>query len=325
MNKNKHNFKSKEESIKKYLIDRKIAKDISLIEEVKGGIHNDVFHVKSDSGEIIYKKHLAVSKTFKNIILPPGRYENEKNSYQLLGKIVKQKIVPRLLYFDDKEEILILEYLGEDNRIDKKIKSLKPELFFEIGRVLAEISNKTYNSRELSATFNNSAFQELKYEYRYYKFIKNKKLYQVRDRLMEKARKNRVAFMHGDLRFNNIFVRNDSFYFIDFEGAFYADFALDPAYLTSDLLAYYYGYGDEKYKKMAQEFWRGFSTTFAIDTNLENLEWKIVKHAGFALLDKAIGVIKKDYSFAAPEILISKGEKIIVDDKIVKFGSLFID
>ncbi len=316
--------KDKSYEIRKYLFEKKIVEEVFDIEEMTGGIHNDVYHIFSDRGELVYKKHLSISKNFPDIVLPEGRYENEKNSYELLAKIFSKNVTPKLIYSDDAKKIIVLEYLEEGNRIDRKINSLELFDFFAMGEILAEIANLTYNKNEIASLFDKSEFQELKYEYRYYKFIENKELFKIRDDLMKSAKENRSVFSHGDPRFNNIFAQDDGVYFIDFEGAYFADASLDPSYLLSEILIYYFSTGKEEFKKMAESFWKGYIKTLKINIDMKNLERRIIKHCGFALLDKAIGVIKDDYSFISSEKVISRAEEIIISDKIVTFNSLFL-
>jgi tRNA A-37 threonylcarbamoyl transferase component Bud32 len=306
-----------DKNIKEYFLIHALAGEVFAVERAEGGIHNDVYLVKTDKGEFVYKKHLDVSRTFPDIALPRGRYENEKNAYALLGRILNFRMNPEIIYLDDKNKIMVMESMGEESRADKNIVKIDPGIFFKIGKMLAGIVNKTYEDGNIRQTFNNAEFQELKYEYRYYKFIDNKKLFKARDELMAAARTNRHAFMHGDPRLNNIFIKGNDFYFIDYEGAYFADVSLDCAYLLSEIFIIYLNDPMENYRKMAENLWKGFLDELKVPVSAAQLKRNIIQHLGFALLDKVKGIIKNDYSFIInPGRIIKISEEIILNEKI---------
>ncbi|HCU71052.1 MAG TPA: hypothetical protein DIC35_04885 [Candidatus Moranbacteria bacterium] len=311
------------DGVEKYILDKKLSDRVDSIERMSGGIHNDVFRVDTDRGDFVYKKHCDISRTFPDIILPEGRYENEKNSYSLMAEIFEEKINPEVIYFDDENKVIVMERLEEKNRADKMIDKINPDVFGRIGKALAQIINATSEKENLRATFNGTEFQELKYEYRYYKFITNEKLFKDRDRLMEKTRKSRRAFSHGDPRLNNLFIENDNFFFIDYEGAYCADVSLDIAYLMSEILVYYFNEPQELYKKFAINLWDGFVGEIKAVEIDKSLIRNIFQHVGFALLDKIYGVIKDDYLFVhSPEKIVEKAEELIINHDIDDINKL---
>jgi thiamine kinase-like enzyme len=316
---------NKIEIIEQYLREKKVVSEVFSVSRLKGGILNEVFLVKSDKGDLVYKKHLPYSHAFPEMKLPLGRYQNEKNAYNLLDKILNNKINPKLFLADDENEILVLEFLGEDNRIDKIIDQVDPEIFISVGKTLAEISNKTYKNQELAEVFGNHDFQELKYKFRYYELIGNdKEIFPVRDKIMKEMRENRVAFMHGDPRFNNMIIRDGQFYFFDYEGAFCADLPLDITYLLSEIFIHYFDTSTEHFKKMAQNLWRGYMNKLSLPVDMDHLEYKMVKHLGFALWDKIEGVVKDEYDFVKNRKKIKKiSRHLIIDESLKKFEQLF--
>ncbi len=293
-------------------------KKVTDISELKGGLLNHAYFAKTDLGPVVIKQYGQSIKDMPDFKLPSGRYETEKNAYLLFGKKLDQKINPQIYHFDDDKETIVMEYLDDTRRVDKIITSIPPEKFKGLGKLLAEIANTTYKKDELLPMFNGTEFQELKYQHRYYLHIKNPLLFKVRDEIMKQFRTNRVAVMHGDPRFNNMFFIEGKFYFIDYEGAYYADVSLDIAYLLAETLIYFYENPQGHYGEMAENLWTGFQENLKVPINQDELEQRIVKHICFALIDKVKGeVIKNDYLFVKDRLKAENlFEKIILNDNI---------
>jgi hypothetical protein len=56
---------------------------------------------------------------------------------------------------------------------------------------------------------------------------------------------------------------------------------------------------------------------------MDHLEYKMVKHLGFALWDKIEGVVKGEYNFVKDEERIKKvSRQLIIDENLRKFEQL---
>lgn len=298
--------------------------EATTIKELKDGHLNHTYYAETNRGPVVVKMYGASIKNVPSAKLPEGRYETERNAYQLLKEIIGEKINPTTYHFDDAQKIIVMEYFDGKQRVDLISDSINPKAYLELGNLLAEIANKTYGREELLPTFNGTEFQELKYHHRYYLHVDNPDLFAIRDRLMKSFRKNRHALMHGDLRFNNMFFIDGRFHFIDYEGAYIADISLDIAYLLAGVLIYFYEYPQKSYGEMARNLWGGFINALQIDSDNKELEYTVVKHAGFTLLDMAKGeVIKEDYSFVKNRRQLEQlSEKVIVDESIRTIDAL---
>jgi len=177
----------------------------------------------------------------------------------------------------------------------------------------------------MAKNFEKPDFQELKYKLRYYDLVgDDKEVFPVRDKIMKEMRENRVAFMHGDPRFNNMSIRDGKFYFFDYEGAFFADLPLDITYLLSEIFIHYYNTPTERFKEMAQNLWQGYVETLSLSVDMEHLEYKMVKHLGFALWEKVEGVVKDEYAFVEDGKNMKKiSRQLIIDENLKKFEQLF--
>jgi 5-methylthioribose kinase len=306
------------EEIEKYLVSTGKFKKATNVRELKGGLLNHTYFASTDIGPVVIKQYGETIRDLPEFKLPEGRYETEKNTYNLFKEILTEKINSEIYYFDNAQKIIVMEFLDDSQRVDRVCENIPPEKFIDLGKVLAEIVNKTYKKDDLLPQFNGEEFQELKYHHRYYLHIENSQLYRVRDELMEQFRKNRVAVMHGDPRFNNMFYTKDQFYFIDYEGAYFADVTLDIAYLLAEVLIYFYEFPQNKYGDMAENLWKGFIENLTIDIDKKDLEMRVVKHAAFALIDKVKGeVIKGDYPFVKDRVGAEKAfEQIIINDDV---------
>lgn len=316
----RHMNEEKKNWLQDYLQKHNIVTAAVDLEEVSGGIVNNIYRAWDREKIYIIKEYSKTPKFDPSFVLPEGRYQIEKAAYLLLDNIfIEDKPFPELFLADDDKELLVLQDVGSANRFDKKIHTVEPELFRHIGEILAKIANETYGKKELAATFNNTEFQELKNDIRYYRYIQNENLFPLRDRLMKRAAEHRVVFLHDDVRFNNMFLKGDSFVFIDFEGAYYGDLSLDIAHLLSELFLYHFVSGEQKFRRMIMSLWESYLNTLKTDEDLKELECIVTKHIGFGLLDRAQGVIKDDYPFVRNRARIMQiGEKAILDERCRK-------
>lgn len=250
-------------NLKKYLLEHNLTEDVQKceVEELSGGIINRIFRAKTEKGVFVLKQFLDKAKIDKNIRLSPKRFFYEKYAINYLDRILDKKITPPIVFFDDKNKIICMKDLGVNNRLDNLMLSnrLKPDVFSKIGKVLAEIHNKSFFNDSLSLLFDNEEFQELKFDYRYYRTMKYSSLIYARDELIQNCRKNKITFIHNDLKINNFFVLdNNKFCLIDYEGSYYGDPAFEVGYLLGHLFVYYFNQPNLRNKKIVLNFWNNY-------------------------------------------------------------------
>ncbi len=284
---------------------------------LEGGLLNKTSKITTQRGDFILKEYLKKPKLLPIASVPGGRYEIEKNAYETLAEILPG-LTPKLIETDDKKEILILEMLDGSRRLDKVWGETPANTFYEIGRTIALISNKTFGRRELLSRFNNTDFQELKYDSKYYKTTENwKELHDVREKVMAITRNDRTALALGDIRLTNIFAFTDgSFKFIDFEGTHFAEPSFDIAYFLGELIVRYLDNPNDSLCEKILEAWRGYGETLTVGR--KDNEYLVVKHIGFHMLDQLTGHIKSDYAFLKnKEKLVERAKQIILNSNTV--------
>jgi 5-methylthioribose kinase len=280
--------------------------------EIHGGLLNETYKIETDDGNFILKRHLENPKVLATGKIPGNRYPIEKSAYELLEKI-SPRLTPQLMCSNDEHEVLIFEYLDNSRRLDKVIDSIDSGVFYNIGKAIADIVNKTHGKTELLPKFDNNPFQEFKYEHKYYETSKDfPELHKVRDEVMHVTRTERTALVLGDIRLTNVFVFEDgSFKFIDFEGAHFCEPSQDIAYFIGELVVRYLNEPTEQIKKNILMAWRGYSEFLKFGN--KRTEYLVTKEIGFHLLDQVTGHIKSDYAFVKdPQRLVDIAKDIIL-------------
>lgn len=299
------------------LAEKCLSTKITSMTEINGGLLNETWKISSPKGEFILKRHLETPKVLAIAKIPGNRYPIEKNAYQVLGEI-SQSLTPKLVGFNDEYEVLITEYLDNSRRLDKVVDSVSSDTFYNIGKGIAQIVNETYKKEGLLEKFNNTPFQELKYEFKYYVTTKDMpEVHKVRDEMMKITREERTALVLGDIRLTNVFAFKDgSFKFIDFEGAHFCEPSQDIAYFIGELVVRYLNEPNANMKKNILEAWRGYSET--LKSISKRSEYLVTKEIGFHLLDQVTGHIKSDYSFVKePERLVAIAKDIILKKETI--------
>lgn len=301
----------------KALAEKSLSTTVSTMMEISGGLLNETFRITTPKGDFILKRHLENPKVLAVAKIPGNRYPIEKSAYKVLAE-VSPGLAPKLAGFDDTYELLIIECLDNTRRLDRVVETVRPVSFYGIGKAIAGIVNGTYKKEGLLKMFDNTPFQELKYEYKYYVTTKEMpELHKVRDEVMHVTRTERVALALGDIRLTNVFVFEDSsFKFIDFEGAHFCEPSQDIAYFIGELVVRYLNRPTPGMKESILATWRGYSE------NLESLskktEYLVTKELGFHLLDQVTGHIKSDYAFVKePERLVGLAKDIILNRETI--------
>lgn len=298
-----------------YLRENGISKTVRSVIKLEGGILNNVFLAETDNGSIVIKEHLRKSRIAPHICLPGNRYLVEKSAYLFLSEAFKKAMTPKTFHFDDSRKIIVMEALDRNKRLDSVVESIDPEKFRELGGILANIFLCTTGKRGMAGQFNNTPFQELKYRKKYYENISDKTMFPVRDALMKFARNSRISLSLGDVRLSNIFYHDNRFLLIDFEGAYYCDPAIDIAYVMAELFSKHLDGQGRQMKERASNLWKGFMDN-AHPGEKEELEWRIVKHMGFHLIDQVVGIINREFIFKNGPRIVETAKRIITDQKI---------
>jgi 5-methylthioribose kinase len=315
---------SKTASLKAYFSGL-LGTEVQAVGQLKGGRLNDVYSVQTDHESFVAKSFPSKARSGDFSGLPENRYEVEKSAMTSLSGIVRARITPRAIRFDDAGKTIVMEDLGQENRLDRKFEAMTPEDVSGMGRLLAQIANATYGKEELSAQFDSAELQRLKMHHRYYKNVVNPDVFPVRDRLMEAIGSGRKSLTHCDTRFNNIFWRGGEFTLIDFEGLCFSDVALDISYFLSELLIHHYNRPSPKTAAMVRETWAAYKDALAIPEDVRALEARIVRHVGFSLIGKIKGIIVSgpDYDFVADKpAMLARADRIILDPGLMAIDAL---
>lgn len=285
--------------IKTYLEGKGIT-DIISVEELGGGIINRVYKVTTDNQDIVVKQSANQPKIDDNLEIPPDRYFYEKAAINYLDKLLDEKITPKIIFFDDASKTICMKDFNAE-RMDQLLHShkIKPMLFKNIGKILAEIHNHSSKDKEVLERFDNNAFHKLSVDYRYYKYDDefNSRIKKVRDTLIKGMNKNKITFVHHDLKPNNFFVlSNNRFGLIDYEQSYYGDPAPDVGYFLAHLLVYHWTSSTSYYKEIVMNLWDSYIYNLELQSK-ERLERNIVKHIGFIGIYKMVGIAKEDFDF----------------------------
>ncbi|XPV68646.1 MAG: hypothetical protein ACNI25_15260 [Halarcobacter sp.] len=220
------------------------------IEKIDDGMLNNIYKIFSSSKCVIIKQYPDyIIRDDKKIKLPLNRVNLEYSAIKKFKENTPRNIL-KVLFFDEKNSLIILQYLENYLTLEYLIHNF---IAFD------NISFRLSDSIARNLVFNSFKFSQDKKEF-YNKFInldmknyllntlffinpsiveKNKKIKKNLDELEYKFINKNETLLHGNLKTSSIMIRKENFFLIDFDACFLGPYGFELSYLIASFIKEY--------------------------------------------------------------------------------------
>ena len=278
-----------------------------LVEEVATGFCNVnfVFEVNLDTAKgkktIFIKQARPYVKINPEMSFDPKRSYYEYKTIQLLDKIWRKGVVPKVYYYDKEDFVMImgdLKQKGEVLAVELKKGIVRPEVGRRFGELVGILHGKTFrkkiiirNKREDKDMF------EFNYAFRTAGAMKFAEA-EVR-KIVAESKKVKRVFIISDLASKNTFVEGSEVRLYDFEGAHMGDPAWDVGFVLGHFMleAAHRPEIKEKVKKLITDFMKSYKKKIKkygfSQKEIRGIEQRATKFMGATMLHRIAGGVKK--------------------------------
>ena len=268
-------------TLRNYLIENKLItkKEKVKITSLSGGYVNQVFRIKTKTKQFVLKQ-AAAEEAHQT---PELKASKERNVYEVAAmRLFKtNKHVPNVLLYD-KENFIITMNAAPEDAVLYRTELLDGKFHFDVayklGKFMAYIHNKTYQSEDAKKSFLKNPGHELKVLGIATAFKKYPKRKKALEEAYEKHHKNAICGIDVDITPKNILIHNGTFTKVDYEVFTYGDPAYDAGVaLTHFILpAFVHSQWKREYFFCTQLFWEAYQKN--ITFKLPKLFFKNMKN-----------------------------------------------
>ena len=293
------------QQLKTYLITRKLASDGGRLEcrDLRGGVSNRTVLVRfSDSHQWVVKQALEKLRVKEDWFSDPQRIHHEAEGLRALQKLTRPGAVPKFIFEDHEQHILIMEAVPEPHENYKSLLlSAAPEErhVIEFATLLSDIHINAAKACRLSDLFDNSCyFENLRLD-PYYAFSARQlpAAAPFLDTLIKQTKDRKLTLVHGDYSPKNILIHNGRLVLLDHEVIHIGDPAFDVGFAMAHFLskANYRKHHRQEFGDAARLFWNTYLENVQTAPWSSRLEDHCLANSLGCLLARVIGKSPLEY------------------------------
>lgn len=281
------------------------------VEPIGDGNINWVRRVRGPSGSLVVKQARPTLERFPEYQAPTGRIAIESRFYTVVAPLDADKVCPRVLAFDPEQSVLVLEDLGDAERLDAALArgANVTDPSVTLGRFLGRLHAECTDPG-LCDLFANHAMQRLHGDH-IFRLPYRENDFPLRPAVAERAREIRAdtalvatidaaytrylepkgALLHGDVQPGNVLLTKAGPKLLDAEIAHVGDPAFDVGQLLGHLLLPSAARGQpETALPTLRATWAAYASTPA-DASPSVLD-AAARYAGIELLRRTLGAAR---------------------------------
>jgi len=236
------------------------------------GVSSTLIRVIGTTNRFVLKQPLAELAVKDYWPCETNRIKNEKNCIEALAILIGPEQVPKILFFDSENDILVMELITTDWQLWKTqlLDGITDDTVGrKAGELIATIHNKTYHSESIQEQFSDvSIFRQLRID-PYYKTTaeRNPDIAETIEMELQRVLNSRSCLVLGDFSPKNIFTRDGAIILLDHEIAHYGDPTVDFSFCLNHLLLKYVhlslllGEIQSRYLQVARTYCRAYIDT----------------------------------------------------------------
>jgi tRNA A-37 threonylcarbamoyl transferase component Bud32 len=205
------------------------------------GVSSTLIRVMRARDSFVLKQPLAELAVKEYWPCETDRIRKERDCIEALAGIIGDDLVPKVMFFDEANDVLVLELIPPDWQLWKTqllAGVLDERVPRAAGEVIASIHNKTYKSEAIEQKFCDlSVFTQLRID-PYYKTTaaRNPDVAALIELELQRVLDSRVCLVLGDFSPKNIFTKDGRVILLDHEIAHYGEPTVDFAFCLNHLL-----------------------------------------------------------------------------------------
>ena len=293
------------QQLKTYLISAQLANADDRLEcrDLHGGVSNrTVFVGFSDSRHWVVKQALEKLRVKEDWFSDPQRIHHEAEGLRALQKLTRPGAVPKFIFEDHEQHILIMEAVPEPHENYKSLLlSAVPEEnhVIEFATLLSDIHLNAARASRLSGLFENSCyFENLRLD-PYYAFSARQlpAAAPFLDTLIKQTKDRKLTLVHGDYSPKNILIYNGRLVLLDHEVIHIGDPAFDVGFAMAHFLskANYRKNCRQEFGDAARLFWNTYRANVQAAPWSGRLEDHCLANSLGCLLARVIGKSPLEY------------------------------
>jgi 5-methylthioribose kinase len=273
------------------------------VRELGGGVSNAVLLAESTTGSIVIKQSLEKLRVAQDWFADPERIHRECDAIRMLGPLLPQGAIPRIVFEDRDNCIYAMTAASEPALPWKSILMERgiadPEVVAQAGALLGRMIEVTRGARNFAERFGDrEVFTQLRLD-PYYRSTaaRHPDLAGFFDELIAETLHRQYSLVHGDWSPKNLLVSPPSQVIaIDFEVVHYGDPAFDVAFLLNHLVL-------KSLYLNQPALWRSALNFFDAVARIVSEAWlerAVVRHLGALLLARVDGKSPAEYIQGTP-------------------------
>ena len=269
------------------------------IEELGGGFLNTVLRVSNGPHSIVVKQAIDSLRLFPDLKVTTERINYETNALRLLDNLYPSGTVPSVLYFDDKNHILVMSDLGRRQSLETELVEgiVNLSVAKRLGQFLGSLHRETWINSELREQFNNAAMQDLRYKYCFY-FVEDSDLNKIAYQLSETFTATKQTLLHGDFWTASIITTEERVHTFDLEFVNYGHPAQDVGFIIAHYLLHAYNNPSLTVDifKAVEYLWGEYKKSMGrLLLDVEDMEKAVIRQAGLEMLFRIDGINQVNY------------------------------
>ena len=289
-----------------FLLEQKLSHHLDGLDftNLHGGVSNrTVLIQKPDGNGWVVKQALEKLRVKEDWYSKPERIHHEANGIRELAFLTPEGSIPKFIYENKAQHILIMEAVPEPHTNYKTLLLKQPpeqKHCQDFANLLADIHLNSYNNKhDLSLIFQDTSFFENLRLDPYYAFSAR----QLPDaapflnHLIQKTRLRKRTLVHGDYSPKNILIYQDKLVLLDHEVIHFGDPAFDVGFAMAHFLskAHYLISSRHLFFNLAEIFWKTYFNRTGSAVWADELETYCQQHLLACLLARAIGKSPLEY------------------------------
>ena len=213
------------------------------IQILKGGVSNRTVLLKRAAhADWVIKQAIPKLRVKEDWYCSPARIRSESKGMLWLAEILPEGTVPRLIYEDSTQDLIVMEAIPTPHfNMKKKLLegSVDPDLFSQMGEILGIVHRRGSGNAEIAEVFEDSSFFEILRLEPYYRFTA-KRVARAQTFLLDlcdQTINHPYSIVHGDFSPKNILIFEGKLRLIDHEVIHYGDATFDLGFSLSHFLS----------------------------------------------------------------------------------------
>ena len=293
------------------------------IKKLKGGWLNPIFLIQTPKKSFVVKQVLSKGKEssrYRAFYFPQERMINEYHALKLCNKYAP-KHVPKLIYGDLKNYIMVMEYIENATLMYQHIKKKKisNKTIKALAKFITEVHNNTLKDKKIQRMMSNENYWDIKYKYQYLEVKCSKEVKEKLKEFVETFSKRKYCLVLGDFHTRNILIKKDkTIKAVDFEESNYLDPCHDIGIMLSDLIIF--NHTNKNITKKQIKYFFNECIKRSRFKNKEDLKRSVIIHTSSSILSRLCGFIKHRFVPAKikPELKRLSEEAILKEIREIK-------